>query len=153
MAQVMKIDQSLKRMDSMMAASNIKRIGRLELFYTCVNNLAKEAKKAGMELTANLTAACGEEGSIVTDYQYDTNTHSDAAFIKEAIESVPDQEEKAVIVADGAYCGKEIQKAAEEKNIETASTNLTGRQAEEILAEFHFSEDGNMIMLIPLLSL
>lgn len=106
-----------------------------------------------MELTANLTAACGEEGSIVTDYQYDTNTHSDAAFIKEAIESVPDQEEKAVIVADGAYCGKEIQKAAEEKNIEAASTNLTGRQAEEILAEFHFSEDGNRIMLIPLLSL
>ena len=54
MAQIMKIDQSLKRMDSMMVASNIKRMGRLELLYTCVSNLAKEAKKAGMELPENL---------------------------------------------------------------------------------------------------
>lgn len=106
----MKIDQSLKRMDSMMAASNIKRIGRLELFYTCVNNLAKEAKKAGMELTANLTAACGEEGSIVTDYQYDTNTHSDAAFIKEAIESVPDQEKKQSSLRMGPIAEKKSKK-------------------------------------------
>ena len=257
MAQVMKIDQSLKRMDSMMVASNIKRMGRLELLYTCVSKLAKEAKKAGMELpenlihytqdddrkrviyhnrseetqnkiltvlrdaatlkelcatdyaesvnygllirvlkeqavcnedgsyrlrtkedggmdasilqnpadpdapyrekagkqnrgyAANLTEACGEEGSIVTDYQYDTNTHSDVALIKEAIESAPDQEEKIVIVADGAYCGKEIQKAAEEKNIEVANTNLTGRQAEDILADFHFSEDGKRVTECP----
>lgn len=257
MAQIMKIDQSLKRMDSMMVASNIKRMGRLELLYTCVSNLAKEAKKAGMELpenllhytedddrnrviyhnrseetqnkiltvlgdaatlkelcatdyaesvnygllvrvldeqavfngdgsyrlrtkedggmdasilqnpadpdatyrekagkqnrgyAANLTEACGGEGSIVTDYQYDTNTHSDAAFIKEAIESAPDQEEKTVIVADGAYCGKEIQKAAEEKKIEVVNTNLTGRQAQDILADFHFSEDGKRVTECP----
>lgn len=215
----MKIDQSLKRMDSMMVASNIKRMGRLELLYTCVSNLAKEARKSGMELpetllhytedddrnriiyhnrseetqdkiltvlrdaavlkglcttdyaesanyallvrvlkeqavqnadgsyrlrtkedggmdstilqspadpdatyrekagkqhrsyVANLTEARGEGGcSIVTDYQYDTNTHSDADFIKEAIDSMPEQEAPTVIVTDGPIQGKRSRK-------------------------------------------
>ena len=62
MAQIMKIDQGLKRMDSMMVASNIKRMGRLELLYTCVSNLAKEAKKAGMELPENLLHYTEDDG-------------------------------------------------------------------------------------------
>lgn len=45
MAELMRIDSSLKRMDSLMVASNIKRMGRLELLYTCVANLAKEMAK------------------------------------------------------------------------------------------------------------
>ena len=45
MAELMRIDSSLKRMDSLMVASNIKRMGRLELLYTCVANLAKELAK------------------------------------------------------------------------------------------------------------
>ena len=54
LAEMMKIDTSLKRMDSMMVASNIKKMGRLELLYTCVANLAKELKKAGYELPEDL---------------------------------------------------------------------------------------------------
>ena len=54
----------------------------------------KKAGKQNRGYATNLSEACGEEGSIVTDYQYDTNTHSDAAFIKEAIQSAPDQEKK-----------------------------------------------------------
>ena len=42
LAEMMKIDTSFKRMDSMMVASNIKKMGKLELLYTCVANLAKE---------------------------------------------------------------------------------------------------------------
>ncbi len=37
-----------------MVASNIKKMGRLELLYTCVANLAKELKKADHELPENL---------------------------------------------------------------------------------------------------
>ena len=50
MAEMMKLDLSLKRMDSLMVASNIKRMGRLELLYTCVANLVKEAaaRKEGL---------------------------------------------------------------------------------------------------------
>ena len=257
MAEIMKIDHTLKRMDSMMVASNIRRMGRLELLYTCVSSLARETGKAGMELpenllhyteeddrnrviyhnrseetqdkiltvlqdaaalkdlcatdyaesvsygllirvleeqavrnedgsyrlrtkedggmdasilqnpadpdaacrekagkqnrgyAANLTEACGDGGSIVTDYQYDTNTHSDAAFIKEAIESAPEQEERTVIVADGAYSGKAVQEAAAGKNIDVVSTNLTGKQADDILADFQFSADGQSVTECP----
>lgn len=37
----MKLNTGLRRMDSLMVASNIKKMGRLELLYTCVANLAK----------------------------------------------------------------------------------------------------------------
>ena len=40
-AKVMGINSGLKRMDSMMVASNIKKLSRLELLYTCVANLVK----------------------------------------------------------------------------------------------------------------
>lgn len=40
-ADIMGINTGLKRMDSMMVASNIKKLSRLELLYTCVANLVK----------------------------------------------------------------------------------------------------------------
>ncbi|MCD8301236.1 MAG: transposase, partial [Clostridiales bacterium] len=37
----MNISGQLKRMDSMMISSNIKKLSRMELIYTCISNLAK----------------------------------------------------------------------------------------------------------------
>lgn len=37
----MEIEPTLKRMDSMMIESNIKKMGRLELLYTCIANLVR----------------------------------------------------------------------------------------------------------------
>lgn len=54
MAEMMKLDFSLKRMDSLMVASNIKKMSHLELLYTCVANLAKEAEKNGLKLPEQL---------------------------------------------------------------------------------------------------
>lgn len=51
---MMKLDLSLKRMDSMMVASNIKRMSRLELLYTYVANFAKEFLKNTGELPEGL---------------------------------------------------------------------------------------------------
>ena len=45
MAVMMKLDGSLRRMDSAMISANIKRMNRLELLYTCVSNLVKEIFK------------------------------------------------------------------------------------------------------------
>lgn len=45
-AQVMNITPSMTRMDSLMIASNIKKLSRLELFYTCVANMVKCMKLA-----------------------------------------------------------------------------------------------------------
>ncbi len=45
MATMMKLNTGIRRMDSLMVASNIKKMGRLELLYTCVANLCKLMKK------------------------------------------------------------------------------------------------------------
>ena len=46
----MQVDHSLKRMDSFIVASNIKKMSRLELLYTCVANLVKAAQKREMKI-------------------------------------------------------------------------------------------------------
>lgn len=40
-AELMNLNSSMRRMDSLMIAANIKKMSRLELIYTCVANLAK----------------------------------------------------------------------------------------------------------------
>ena len=54
MAEVMKLDLSLKRKDSLMVSSNIKKMSCLELLYTCVANLVKEAAEHKEELPEEL---------------------------------------------------------------------------------------------------
>lgn len=44
-AEIMGINRGIKRMDSMMVASNIKKLSRLELLYTCVSNMVKLMQK------------------------------------------------------------------------------------------------------------
>lgn len=257
MAQIMEIDPSLKRMDSMMVASNIKKMGRLELLYTCVSNLAKEVggtpgrlpehlrhyteaddrnrviyhnhseetsgkiaailkdaselkglcadgydessnyrlllrvlkeqavhdddgsyrlrtkedggmnagilqnpadpdatyrEKAGKQnrgYAANVTEACGENGSIVMDYQYEQNTYSDSQFLKDALEGMEKQEECITLVTDGAYAGEANEQLAAQRNVHLVTTNLTGREAEDILADFVFSGDGRNVVKCP----
>ena len=43
----MNFNPAIKRMDSMMVESYIKKMGRLELFYTYVSNLVARLKKSG----------------------------------------------------------------------------------------------------------
>ena len=43
---MMKINTGMRRMDSLMVASNIKKMSQLELLYTCVANLAKFMHKS-----------------------------------------------------------------------------------------------------------
>ena len=256
MAELMRIDSSMKRMDSLMVASNIKRMGRLELLYTCVANLAKEMVKTrelpehlrhyteaddrnriiyhnhseetsakietvlkdaatlkelcgvayddsssyqlllrvlkeqavqredgtyrlrtkedgGMDATilqnpadpdatyrekagkqhrgyvANVIEASGKNGSIIEDYQYEQNTHSDSQFLKETLDSMEKQDETVTIVTDGAYSGTQNEELAAEKNVRLVTTNLTGREAEDIMADFEFSEDGRKVIKCP----
>lgn len=257
MAEIMKIDLSLKRMDSLMVESNIKTMGRLELLYTCVANLAKELSLADRELpeelqhyinandrnqviyhnhsdetadkigtilndavtlkklcgsdfdesssyqlllrvlkeqavekedgsyrlrtkedggmngsilqnpsdpdatyrekagrkhrgyVANVTEASGEEGSIITDYQYEQNTYSDSQFMKDALKGTARQDTPVTIITDGAYSGQENEEIAKEKNVTLVTTNLTGRETEDIFGDFEFSEDGKTVAKCP----
>ncbi len=43
----MDLNPAIRRMDSMMIESNIKRMGRLELLYSCVSNLVTSLKRSG----------------------------------------------------------------------------------------------------------
>lgn len=250
MAGIMKIDRTLKRMDSFMVASNIRKMSRLELLYTCVSNLVKVAERQKIEIPeelthylcendrneviyhnrseetvsridkvlseavtiktlcegnfdetseyqllirvlkeqtiqkedgtyhlkekddeslnasilqnpadpeatyrekagkqnrgyiTNVTEESGENGSIITDYQYEQNTHSDSKFLQEKLEIMEKQETPVTIVTDGAYSGKNTEKTAAEKNITLITTNLTGKESPDIHADFEFSEDG-----------
>lgn len=254
MASMMKLDRSLRRMDSLMVRSNIKRMSRLELLYTCVSNLAKEMKKQNFDLpdqlfhytqdndrnlviyhnrsddtaekiqvvlkdallikelcgsdydesssyqlllrvireqtvlqedgslrlrekedggmnaeilqnpsdpdatfrekagkqnrgyVANVTEITGDAGSIVIDYQYEKNTYSDSQFMKDAIKKMDTQNGSVMVVTDGAYAGSENETLAKEKNIQLTATNLTGRETNDIFADFEFSEDGKKLI-------
>ena len=66
--------------------------------------------KAGKEhrgYAANLEESVGADGSVVTEYQYEQNNHSDSQFIQEHLAQMDNQEERTVIVTDGAYSGTE----------------------------------------------
>ena len=47
MRKYMNLSPSIKRMDSMMVESHIRKMGRLELLYTCLSNLVKELHRDG----------------------------------------------------------------------------------------------------------
>ena len=109
-------------------------------------------KKAGKEYrgyAANLEESVGEQGSVVTDYQFEQNNYSDQQFIKDSIARKARQEEKVTIVADGAYDGQEIQELAAQKNIDLRTTSMTGRLPDESLADCVLSEDETSIGQCP----
>ena len=69
--------------------------------------------------------------------------------IKEHLSKMQVQSEKAVLVADGAYCGTENVKLANDKNIKLITTSLTGKPVKDILSEFTISEDGTKVLKCP----
>ena len=258
MASLMNLNGRMKRMDSLMVASNIRKLGRMELLYTCVSDLVTFLHRVGMDellggmehyydpndynkviyhsrseeagerirqiladadkllavckgacdesseyqllvrvlkeqtiveedenrrlktkedgkmdsqilqnpsdpdatyrekagkqnrgYVANVVESVGDHGSIVTDYQYDKNVHSDSQFLKEAIDSMEESAEPVVLITDGAYSGQENVAAASKKNIELVTTDLIGREAKDIAADFLFTEDGTKVIQCP----
>ncbi len=182
MASLMNLNGRMKRMDSLMVASNIRKLGRMELLYTCVSDLvtflhrtgmdellagmehyygpgdynrviyhsrSEEAGKQNRGYTANVIESVGDNGSIVTDYQYEKNIHSDSQFLKEAIDSMEKSSEPVVLITDGAYSGQKNADAAAEKNIELVTTDLTRRETKDIAADFLFTEEGTRVISCP----
>lgn len=101
----------------------------------------EKAVKQNRGYAANVGEAAGKDGSIVTDYQYGQNTHSDSQFLKDYLEKESVHTEPAVIVADGTYSGTANEGLAAGKNVQLVTTNLTDREAQDIAANFEFSED------------
>ena len=109
-------------------------------------------RKSGKEhrgYKANLVESVGENGSVVTDYRYDRNNHGDSQFLREHLEQSDKQEDKTIIVADGAYSGAKNKELAAEKNIELITTNLTGKATPDILGDFEFDDEGTKVLSCP----
>lgn len=108
--------------------------------------------KAGKEhrgYVANFEETVGENGSVVTDYQYEQNIHSDSQFLKEHLQEMELQEEKVTLITDGAYSGQENMDLAKEKNVNLITTSLTGKETADIMAEFEFDEEGIKVLRCP----
>ena len=91
---MMKVDSSLKRMDSLMVESNIKRMSRLELLYTCTANLITACKKQGEAISGQIQHCFSSEERNLVIY------HNKSDEIQDKITSV-----LADVVALIALCG------------------------------------------------
>ena len=62
--------------------------------------------KAGEEhrgYVANLEESVGENGSVITDYQFEQNTYNDSQFLEDTLTAMEPSEEPVTIATDGAY--------------------------------------------------
>lgn len=108
--------------------------------------------KAGKEYrgyVANVEESVSENGSVITDYQYEKNNYSDVQFLKDSLERTAVQEEGAILLTDGSYSSRDNRKLAGEKNIDLVTTGFNGTQVEDILADFEFNEDGTRVLKCP----
>jgi Transposase DDE domain/Transposase domain (DUF772) len=108
-----------------------------------------KAGKSHRGYVANLEESVGKEGSVITEYQYEQNIHSDSQFLKEHLEQMEKQGERVTIVTDGAYSGTENKAIADAKNVDLITTSLTGREAPDIIADFEFNEEGTKVLRCP----
>ena len=108
-----------------------------------------KAGKSHRGYSANITEAVDENGSLVTDYQYDTNNRSDVDYLRETIENAEVSEEITALIADGTYASSELSAKAADKNISLLTTGLRGRKPREILTQFQLSEDGKTVLTCP----
>ncbi len=95
---------------------------------------------------ANLEETVGKNGSVVTDYQFDKNTHTDSHFLQDTLLTMETSEEEIILITDGGYDGQDNIALAKEKNVRLVTTALIGKEAPDALADFEFSEDGTRLL-------
>lgn len=98
---------------------------------------------------ANVEETVGENGSLVTDYEYEPNTYSDSQFLKDRLEELPKQEDTLLMLTDGGYFSNQNIETAANKNIRLVTTGLTGLDAKEILNQFTYNEDQTKVLQCP----
>ena len=97
----------------------------------------------------NLEETVGENGSVITDYEYEKNTYSDTRFIKERIEELPKQDEAMLLVTDGGYYSNDIVEEGKQKNINIVTTALKGKETNEFRLRFETDEEKKRIIRCP----
>lgn len=98
---------------------------------------------------ANVEESVGENGSVVTDYQFTTNNTSDSTLLKEKLESMEASEEPVTLVTDGAFAGEENTRLAAEKNVTLVTTDLPGKDVPAIKGQFELNEEETRVIKCP----
>ena len=109
-------------------------------------------EKAGKQhrgYVANLEESVGENGSVVTDYQFAENNTSDSEMLRDHLNNMSKQEEPITLITDGAYSGTENTELAASKNVDLVTTDLTGRDTDHVWGGFPFNEDGTAVTGCP----
>lgn len=109
----------------------------------------EKAGKKHRGYVMNVEESVGENGSVVTDYQVETNNTSDSALLKNKLESMEKQDKPVTMVTDGAFAGEENAKLAAEKNITLVTTDLPGKDVPEIKGQFVLNEKENRVINCP----
>ena len=109
----------------------------------------EKAGKKHRGYAANVEESVGKNGSVVTDYQFDSNNKSDSEFFQEHIEKIGPQEEKTIISTDGAYSDEENTSLAAKNNIDLVTTDLTGKDVDPVMGAFELNEDGTRVLHCP----
>lgn len=102
--------------------------------------------KAGGKHLGNVVESVGENGSLITDYDYQQNTYADNQFMKDYLENQDNFSNDAFIVADGAYSGEKNSHLAADHNLKLVTTNFNGRKPDEIYIDFVFTDDGHYLL-------
>ena len=95
----------------------------------------EKAGKKHRGYAGNVEESIGINGSVVTEYQFDANNKSDSEFLKEHLDQIGKQEEKTILVTDGAYSGSENTEAAAKNNIDLITTDLKGKDVDAIMGQ------------------
>ena len=105
-----------------------------------------KASKLYRGYAANLEETVGKNGSVVTDYQYDKNIHTDSQFLQETLIAMDKSDEQIVLITDGGYDEQDNIYLAKEKNVKLVTTALIGKEAPDVLADFVFNNDGTRLI-------
>lgn len=110
----------------------------------------KKNGKTHIGSVANVSETYDDNGnSLITFADIQSNSHSDADFMKEYIaardENSPEEQE----TTDGAFYSEDIAREAEKKGLLLIPSALTGKKTPDLCADFEFSEDGTKILSCP----
>lgn len=108
-----------------------------------------KAGKSHRGYTANIEESVGENGSVVSDYQFEKNNVSDSSMLRDHLEQMDEQETPITLITDGAYDGEANKDLASSKNVELVTTDLIGRDVDVVMGAFEFSEDGKSVLKCP----
>jgi hypothetical protein len=115
----------------------------------------KKAEKHHTGYAANIVETFNESGdSVITDYSFEQNRHSDSEFCKEAINNIAatgeaSPKEKVVLIGDGAFASRANSELACANNVTLVTTALSGPTPPDVFADFDIDAESKRVLRCP----